>query len=408
MSTFSTPIVEVLSVEDHPNADRLSIVKVLGYTCISGKLPDGSHRYKAGDRIVYIPSASVLPEWLLRDMDFWNEEKNMGGLAGSNGDRVKPLRLRGIYSEGVLYPVDVDTSGEGDNFSVSSTISIPNDAKRENGELVFDNGREDVPVNLGDDVSGYLGITKYEPPIPAAMAGQVANLSGHTIKYDFERWETVPDMFDNGEHVVATEKLHGTFCAISFIPGLNHPEMFGTNGEIIVHSKGLGSQGLAFKNILENDNNIYVKTLRELLKNNFENTISATSRIIGVGTKVTVVGEIFGKGIQDLNYGLDKPTFRVFDICVGYVWLTPDAMKETAKLFLLDTVPELYQGPFDLEALIVYRDGKTVLGNGANVREGIVVRSADEVQHPIHGRKIAKMISPDYLLRKAKDATEFN
>jgi RNA ligase (TIGR02306 family) len=105
MGTFATPIVRVLSVEHHPNADRLSIVKILGYTAISGKLEDGSHRYKEGDLVVYIPSASILPEWLLKEMDFWDKEKNMGSLAGSNGDRVKPLRLRGIYSEGVLYPV---------------------------------------------------------------------------------------------------------------------------------------------------------------------------------------------------------------------------------------------------------------------------------------------------------------
>lgn len=107
MSSFSCPVVRVAEVLNHPNADRLSIVRLegLGYTCISGKLEDGSPRYKAGDMVVYIPSASVLPEWLLRKMDFWNAETNKGTLAGSNGDRVKPLKLRGIFSEGVLYPV---------------------------------------------------------------------------------------------------------------------------------------------------------------------------------------------------------------------------------------------------------------------------------------------------------------
>jgi hypothetical protein len=51
MSTFSCPVVRVSSVEDHPNADRLSLVRLegLGYLCVSGKLEDGSPRYKAGD-----------------------------------------------------------------------------------------------------------------------------------------------------------------------------------------------------------------------------------------------------------------------------------------------------------------------------------------------------------------------
>lgn len=107
MSTFSTPVVKVAKVTDHPNADRLSIINLdgLGYTCISAKLEDGTPRYKAGDYVVYIPSASVLPEWLLKKMDFWDTETNKGTLAGPNGDRVKPVRLRGIYSEGILYPV---------------------------------------------------------------------------------------------------------------------------------------------------------------------------------------------------------------------------------------------------------------------------------------------------------------
>lgn len=107
MSTFSCPVVRVAEVIDHPGADRLSIVRLegLGYTCISGKLEDGSPRYKAGDYVVYIPGAAVLPEYLLKEMDFWNEETGKGTLAGANGDRVKPLKLRGIFSEGVLYPV---------------------------------------------------------------------------------------------------------------------------------------------------------------------------------------------------------------------------------------------------------------------------------------------------------------
>ena len=107
MSTFSCPVVEIASVISHPNADKLSIVqfKNLGFTCISAKLSDGSHRYRPGDFCVYIPSSAVLPEYLLKEMDFWNTETGKGTLAGANGDRVKPLKLRGIFSEGVLYPV---------------------------------------------------------------------------------------------------------------------------------------------------------------------------------------------------------------------------------------------------------------------------------------------------------------
>lgn len=36
MSTFKCPVVKLV-VEDHPNADKLDIVTIGGYTCISQK-----------------------------------------------------------------------------------------------------------------------------------------------------------------------------------------------------------------------------------------------------------------------------------------------------------------------------------------------------------------------------------
>jgi len=202
MSSFSCPVVRVSEVIEHPNADRLSIVKLegLGFTCISGKLEDGSPRYKAGDFVVYIPSAALLPEWLLKAMDFWDDINNKGTLAGSDGNRVKPLKLRGIFSEGVLFPVEWDNNLA--NLGSGSVVSTPSETPGINSLW---------QVELGQDVAELLGITKYSPPIPVGMSGEVANMFGHTVKFDFDRWEQNTELFDPGEPVVATEKLHG--CA---------------------------------------------------------------------------------------------------------------------------------------------------------------------------------------------------
>lgn len=412
MSTFSCPVVRVESVEDHPNADRLSIVKLngLGYTCISGKLEDGSPRYKTDDWVVYIPSAAVLPEYLLKEMDFWNEETNKGTLAGANGDRVKPLRLRGIFSEGVLYPASVKVT--------DSNEMMPDGYYRRYWHIGLGENSGKVVVRIllepnvadiaGHDVSDALGITKYEPPIPVHMAGEVANLFDHTVKYDFERLESVPDMFEPGELVTATEKLHGTFCAIVYVPELNHPEMFGASGDIIVHSKGLGAQGLAFKNNEANAGNLYVRTLKTLLDGGLEDRLKASYDFNATG-QIAIIGEVFGRGVQDLHYGLDKPGFRAFDIRVRHIfgehYLKQAEVRDLLGKLGIDMVPTLYEGPFDITALEAVRDGRTMLG-GDNIREGIVVRSATESHHAIHGRKVAKLISPDYLLRKG-NSTEY-
>jgi RNA ligase (TIGR02306 family) len=387
MSTFSCPVVRVAEVAEHPNADRLNLVRLegLGYTCISAKMADGSPRYKAGDCVVYIPSASVLPEWLLKQMGFWNSETGKGTLAGSMGDRVKPLNLRGIFSEGVLYPAQ-------EGWPLPKPVMV----MRETAMHWF---------AMGEDASAVLGITKYEPPIPVHMAGEVANLFGYTIKYDFERIESVPDIFEPGMQVMAHEKLHGTFMAIVYAPELHHTEMFGAQGDILVHSKGLGAQGLVFKNNHANDGNLYVRMLRKLLNEGLEDRFKMLASTHG-GTTYAILGEVYGAGVQDLNYGTREPEFRMFDVMVDNRFLPQDELGFDSSLTGIQTVPVLYNGEFDLDKLTQVRDGVTQLGGG-HVREGIVVRAVSADPHPVHGRRIAKMISPDYLLRKNKNATEY-
>ena len=396
MSKFSCPVVRVAAVEEHPNADRLSLVRLEGleYLCISNKLEDGSPRYRPGDFVVYIPSASVLPEWLLKEMGFWNEETGKGMLAGSGGDRVKPLKLRGVFSEGVLFPVTYDPQHWAGNGLSLKTGPDPDDIM---GDF------------LTDDVSDAMGITKYSAPIPVHMAGEVASVPEAALHYDFNRWESAPDIFDPGEVVVATEKLHGTCLIIQYFPDMDHPEMFPDHAgyrSITVSSKGLGGQGLVFKNNDANENNVYVRALRHMLdEHGLDWLMHAMSKVDGGAHPVAILGECFGKGIQDLDYGTTAPTFRVFDMRIGREWLSPDAVSYWGRD--LPCVPTLYTGPFDRTAIEEVRDGVTTVG-GTNVREGVVVRSLVPTEHPLHGRKICKFISPAYSLRKNKDQTEFN
>ena len=50
--------------------------------------------------------------------------------------------------------------------------------------------------------------SKYEPPIPAHMAGEVANLYGKTILHDIKNFKAYPDVLIEGEMVEMTEKTH--------------------------------------------------------------------------------------------------------------------------------------------------------------------------------------------------------
>lgn len=43
---------------------------------------------------------------MLKRLGFWDSEKSKGKLLGSEGNRVKAMKLRGIVSQGILFPVE--------------------------------------------------------------------------------------------------------------------------------------------------------------------------------------------------------------------------------------------------------------------------------------------------------------
>lgn len=390
MSNFEVLVRTIDDIYDHPNADRLSIVKVLGYEAITAKRDDGSHRFEKGEAVVYVPEAAVLPEDVLKDFGFFDAEKGKGMLAGKAGNRVKAVRLRGVISQGLVFPLVYDGIAENGIMYFGQTIT---------------RGDFERIVRLGDDVAEFLGITKYEPPVPLGMGGEVAAVYDFAFDYDIENAQNYPG-FLHDEEIEVTEKLHGTNFRVAYRPNVSHDEMFGELGNVAVSSKGLGKQGLVFKNNDANTGNLYVRTAREL---NLIEGIAAMGEELG--KSIDLFGEIFGAGVQDLHYGTTKPEYRAFDIAVNGVYLNAAEKTEAFAKLGVERVPVLYTGPWDEVILVGHRDGKTTL-SGTNIREGIVVTSTGDQTKRLANetsrlRPILKMVSPDYLLRKG-EVTEFN
>ena len=129
MAAFEVPVVRVDRIEEHPGADALEIAVVRGFRCVvkigahprrrSGRLhPGGLHRSRGAD-----PGNAPL-----------GRRPGPGDAGpGSAATGVKAIRLRGIVSQGLLYPVE--DRAEGDNLAAE------------------------------------LDIVKYEPEIPVHMQG---------------------------------------------------------------------------------------------------------------------------------------------------------------------------------------------------------------------------------------------
>lgn len=383
MADFEAKVYK-LTIEEHPNADLLEIARVGDYRSIVMK-----GQYKTGDLGVYIPEQAICPAWLVERLGL------VGKLAGAAKNRVKAIKLRGILSQGLIYPVEP----ENDDFN-SHILGVTCNK---------------VGVEEGHVVTDILGIVKYEPVIPTSMSGEVEGASGCTIKYDIENIKKYPDIIPAGENVSVTEKLHGTWCCFG-----SHPD-----APYVVTSKGLSSRGLIFQINTENtEKNLYVKTLEGTRDKDGYNLIDRFHLMLNVITgnpmlPFYILGEIFGRGVQDLHYGLQSPSFRVFDVYIGEPgqgrYLDPVELSDYMYELGAEMVPVLFTGPFSADKIEELTNGEETISPGSDViepggmhmREGIVIKPLIGRNDEELGRVILKSVSEDYLLRKG-NITEYN
>lgn len=355
MSTLRVT-AEVLTVHEHPNADALELAQVGLYRAVVAK-----GAYRTGEAALYIPEQAVLPAGLIEELGL------TGRLAGGAANRVKAVRLRGELSQGIVC-----------RPRALAGVDLMRAAKE------------------GTDFAELLGVTKWVPPVPPTMNGEVESAPELLPWVDIENIRRYPDVFAPGEPVVLTEKLHGSACLVTYVADADR---------VHVSSKGFGSRSLALK---EDPRNLYWRAVRA------HGVAEAAARLAGrLGARrVGVFGEVYGAGVQDLTYGADGRRddalgYAVFDVCAeidGTVrWLDP------AELLAgeLPLVPRLYEGPFDIDRVLEWATGReTVSGRGLHLREGVVVQPAVERHSPVTGgRAIAKAVSPAYLTRKG--GTEF-
>ncbi|MGJ5896060.1 RNA ligase (ATP) [Streptomyces niveiscabiei] len=349
MSTLRVT-AEVLTVHEHPNADALELAQVGLYRAVVAK-----GAYRTGDFAVYIPEQAVLPVGLIEELGL------TGRLAGGKADRVKAVRLRGELSQGIVC--------------------------RPRALAGVDLARAAAE---GADFSAALGITKWVPPIPPTMSGDVEPAPDLVPWVDIENIQRYPDVFTPGEAVVLTEKLHGSACLLTYVAD---------EERVYVSSKGFGARSLALK---EDPRNLYWRAVRG------HGVPEAAARLAArLGARrVGIFGEVYGEGVQDLSYGADGRReslgYAVFDVAAevdGVVrWLDAGAVLEGE----LPLVPRLFEGPYDPGRVLALATGReTVSGRALHLREGVVIRPAVERYSPVvGGRAIAKAVSPAYLTRK--------
>lgn len=333
--------VRVISnIQPIPNADKIELVTVDGWNVVVAK--DVGH--KVGDLVIYCEIDSFLP--IREEFEFLRKSsyKKMGDVEGF---RLRTVKLRGQVSSGLILPLSI--------------LNPPN-------TNIY------VTPFEGLDVTEMLDIVKYEPPIPAELAGKVKGVFPSFIpKTDEERIQNLTKEYEEWKYqskhqFYVTEKLDGSSATF-----------YVKDGEFGVCSRNL--------ELLETEGNTFWKVAREL---DLENKMKS------LGKNISLQGELIGEGIQGNPYKLKGQTIRFF---TGYDIDKQERLNlrdfiVILELLGLQSVPILsieFFLPDSVEQLLQQAEGKSVL-NPDTEREGVVVRSMD-------GSISFKAISNTFLLK---------
>lgn len=361
MSTIRAEVLSVDQVTSHPNADLLDVLQIGGATVVSQK-----GRIAAGDLVVYFPPNLLLGKGVGDRLGVQKYLKSAvyPGDTESTQCRVGACRLRGTASFGFAVTLE-EAFGSGFNDYYQQ------------GEW--------TNTIAGTDVSVTFGAVKYEPP---PKLGSCDTDEDHPLFHrytDIENYWKFPTAIAEGTAVRITEKIHGINVRFGLIDG----------------EFEAGSHNVRLKKPAEGKMNRYWIEFTQPIK---DMLVSLTGDgILGSGI---VFGEIFGPGVQDMDYGIAKGQrgFRVFDVSVNGRYLDWEELVRVCEHFVIQTVPLFYRGPFDPGRLDEFTKGTTCVGNPTGKfkgREGVVVTPLREsYSNQLGGRMIVKFVGADYLDRK--------
>ncbi len=323
-------VVVISRIEPIEGANAIEVAVVGGWRVVV-KLGE----FQPQDKAIYFEIDAFLPE----GEDAWDflVQKSSKVFAGRRGHALRTVRLRGQLSQGLLLPVRRFSPALQSKFEA---------------------------CGIGDDVAADLGVVKFEPPVPAELAGvakgpfptqvpktdqeRIQNLTGELLAWCNENapWEV-------------TEKLEGSSCTYALL-----------DDEFVVCSRQV--------NLIEAAGNTLWRLAREL---DLEARLRALCAQLG-RSGVALQGEVVGHGIQGNIYGLKGQAFLLFDVydVDAGRYLAPQERVEVAQALGLAHVPVLdpaftIDRGITAETLLAMADGDSLIKVGVR-REGLVFKRA--------------------------------
>ena len=379
MAFFGTTIETLETVKPHPNADSLELAYMKG---LNFQLSVNKDKHKAGDKVVYFPIDSVIPEPILISLGL------SGKLSGAAKNRLKVgKKIRGEWAEGLAV-----------NFSeVWSFISekeIPSTIDEEVWNKQLPAGGNDTNGGPIDTtvLTKVLQVLKYEMPEDFAFGNASGALPAGLSKYDIEGCQREVDYFNTllDTPVVIMEKIEGqNFCA--HYDALQY--------KFYVCSRSMTKHEPTELQIEQGNVCTFWKNAEQY---DLKNQMIAYSKANGLKS-LSLYAEQYGPGIQKNIYGIGRHQLAFFDIkrdgeWVSFdeaygIWGTLGLKFHIAPVLAVDTtLREVLAG----QNINDYATGKSQY-NQQILREGVVIKPMVEVHRFRGGRLILKHRSLEYL-----------
>jgi RNA ligase (TIGR02306 family) len=330
-------IKKIAEIKSIPDADRICAYRVDGWWVV-----DQITKYNIGDLVIYVEIDSWVPNTLA---SFLSKDKEPKEYQSIKGERLKTVRLKKTLSQGLLLPVNKEHIVDTNNSNYGSFYTISNN---------IDNS---IIVEEGQDVSEYLGIVKWEAPIPAELSGQVKGLFPNFIpKTDQVRIQSLTSEFNDWKIQKltweSTEKLDGTSMTVFYKNG--YFGLCGRNWELN-----------------ETETNTLWKVAREA---------GLEEKLKNIGKNIAIQGELIGESIQSNRYKLKGQKFFVYDIydIDTFKYVDADTRHHLVREIGIDHVP-IIDNKFiigkgiTIQSILTSAEGKSTLNSKAE-REGLVFK----------------------------------
>lgn len=320
--------------------------------------------FKVGDKVVFAEIDSVFPE--KPEFEFLRSKKF----------RIKTMKMAGVISQGIVFPLSILPEGE---------------------------------YNIGDDVTDILGITQYEPTMDKeetdtestkALAKkypeflmrmawfrklvlpkkQAKGFPSFISKTDETRIQNAPFYLNMGCKWIATEKVDGQSGSFTLQRVKGKHFWNKDTYDFAVCSRNLRKwkkDTSSFWSVAE--------------KYNIENVLY---KLIGDNEWIAIQGECVASNVQGNKYHVTEPDLYVFNLIYPSGRVGSVEAKKIVNDLGLKFVPILSEDAhiqgMTVPEVLEYATGKSQLYD--TLREGIVFRSED-------GKQSFKAVSPEFLLK---------